>query len=97
MIQHIVMWKLKEADKKENAQRIKKDLEALKDVISELEFIQVSFNMDIASQNNFDVILNSQFKSFEDLDIYAKHPEHVKVVEFIKSVVEQRVAIDYEI
>lgn len=97
MIQHIVMWKLKEADKKENAQRIKKDLEALKDVISELEFIQVSFNMDIAPQSNFDVILNSQFKSFEDLDIYAKHPEHIKVVEFIKSVVEQRVAIDYEI
>lgn len=97
MIHHIVMWKLKEADKKENARKIKKDLEALKNIIKELKFIQVSFNMDIAPQNNFDVILDTHFNSFEELNIYANHPEHLKVVEFIKTVIDQRVAIDYEV
>ncbi|PQL91087.1 Dabb family protein [Apibacter adventoris] len=97
MIHHIVMWKLKEADKKENARKIKKDLEALKNIIKELKFIQVSFNMDIAPQNNFDVLLDTHFNSFEELNIYANHPEHLKVVEFIKTVIDQRVAIDYEV
>lgn len=97
MIHHIVMWKLKEADKKENAKKIKKDLEALKNKVKELEYIQVNFNMDIASQNNFDVILDTKFKTFEDLTVYANHPDHVKVVNFIKTVIDQRVAIDYEV
>lgn len=97
MIHHIVMWKLKEADKKENAKKIKEDLEALKNKVKELEYIQVNFNMDIAPQNNFDVILDTRFKTFEDLTVYANHPDHVKVVNFIKTVIDQRVAIDYEV
>jgi hypothetical protein len=91
------MWKLKEANKKENAQKIKKDLEALKGIIKELEYIRVSFNIDTAPQNNFDVLLDSRFRTLEDLNIYANHPDHVRAVEFIKTVIEQRVAIDYEV
>lgn len=97
MIHHIVMWKLKESDKKNNALKIKNDLEALKDRIKELQYIQVNTNMEIAPQSNFDILLDSRFKNFEDLTLYANHPEHFKVVEFIKTVVVQRVAIDYEI
>ncbi len=97
MIHHIVMWKLKEADKKKNAQQIKERLEGLKGRIKEIEEIYVGFNMEIAPENNFDVVLTSQFKTFEDLDVYQYHPEHQEVVQFIKTVVEQRVAIDYEL
>ena len=97
MIHHIVMWKLKESNKKNNALKINNDLEALKEIIKELEHIQVNTNMEIAPQSNFDVILDSRFKSFDDLTQYANHSEHLKVVDFIKTVVEQRVAIDYEI
>jgi len=96
MIHHIVMWKLKEADKKNNALKIKQQLESLKGIIKELVHIQVNINMDIAPENNFDVILESQFKNFEDLTLYTNHPEHLTVVNYIKTVVEQRVAIDYE-
>ena len=42
------------------------------------------------------MILESQFKNFEDLTLYTNHPEHLTVVNYIKTVVEQRVAIDYE-
>jgi organic radical activating enzyme len=97
MIHHIVMWKLKASNKKNNALKIKNDLEALKEIIKELKHIQVSTNMEIAPQSNFDVILDSRFKNFDDLTHYANHPEHLKVVDFIKTVVEQRVAIDYEV
>ncbi len=97
MIYHIVMWKLKEADKEKNAQKMKEGLEALKGRIKEAEEIYVRFNLDVAPENNFDVVLVSQFKTFEDLDIYQNHPDHQEVVKFIKTVVEQRVAIDYEL
>ncbi|MDR2122072.1 MAG: Dabb family protein [Flavobacteriaceae bacterium] len=96
MIHHIVLWKLKETNKEENAKQIKEKLEALKGRIKELDSIYVGFNMDEAPESNFDVVLNTQFKTFDDLNIYQNHPEHVEVVQFIKSVVEQRVAIDYE-
>ncbi len=41
-------------------------------------------------------MLVSTFKSLEELDIYAKHPEHLKVGEFVGKVRKDRVAVDYE-
>jgi hypothetical protein len=39
--------------------------------------------------------LYSKFESQEDLYIYQKHPEHVKVADFVKKVCEARVVADY--
>ena len=38
----------------------------------------------------------SEFKKLEDLNIYANHPEHLKVGEFVGKVREDRKAVDYE-
>jgi hypothetical protein len=99
MIKHIVMWKLKENDKEndkfENAKTIKNKLESLNGVIPEIKYIEVGVNSE-KFENNYDVVLISEFDSFEDLDIYQKHPEHVKVGKFVKSVAEIRTAVDYE-
>ncbi|MBA2861905.1 Dabb family protein [Methanococcus maripaludis] len=99
MIKHIVMWKLKEnaEDKKkfENAKIIKTNLESLKEVIPEIKYIEVGIDSK-KFENNYDVVLVSEFNSFEDLEIYQKNEEHLKVAEFVKSVAESRIAVDYE-
>jgi len=99
MIKHIVMWKLKENDKDneklENAKIIKTNLEALKEIIPEIKYIEVGIDSK-KFENNYDVVLVSEFNSFEELDVYQKHPEHLKVGEFVKSVAEIRTAVDYE-
>ncbi|WP_186429384.1 Dabb family protein [Clostridium sp. BSD9I1] len=100
MIKHIVMWKLKEfadgKEKQENAKIIKTGLENLKDKINELKFIEVGINVN-SSHQAYDIVLYSQFENMEDLNIYQNHPEHIKVGEFIKKVVNERVVVDYEV
>jgi hypothetical protein len=98
MLKHIVMFKVKDsaegADKEENVQRIKSKLEALPGTIEEIKFFEVGVN----SINNgfaYDLVLCSEFDGKEELFRYQKHPEHVKVAEFVHKVCENRVVVDY--
>ncbi|NLZ47550.1 MAG: Dabb family protein [Clostridiales bacterium] len=99
MIKHIVMWKLKDfsegKNKLENAQIIKRDLEALKDKIRELKYIEVGININ-ESEQAYDVVLYSEFNSIKDLNTYQNHEEHLKVAGFIRKVVDARIVTDYE-
>ena len=98
MIKHVVMWKLKDEalnnTKEENAKMICEKLSSLYGIIPEIVDIEVGIN---ENGGGFDVILISEFKSFEDLKKYDSHPEHQKAKAFIVEVVEKREAIDYTI
>ncbi len=94
MIRHIVMWKLKEENMQENARRIKEILEALPKHIPQIVELEVGLN---EKEGTFEVGLVTKFNSFDDLKIYDAHPEHQKAREFIRSVVESREVLDYEI
>jgi len=98
MIKHIVMWKLKEVaecgDRAQNARKMKHDLEALKTKIPQIRHIEVGINS-IPSEASYDVALYSEFENEQDLDIYQKHPEHLKVAEFVATVRERRAVVDY--
>ena len=100
MIKQIVLWKLKEVsecgDRLQNARKMKHDLEALKSVIPQIRHIEVGLNS-IPSDGSYDVALYSEFESEKDLDIYQKHPEHLKVAEFVGKVRERRVVVDYHV
>lgn len=100
MVKHIVMWKLKEASegnsKLHNARIIKTQLENLKGLIEGLIKIEVGINT-VEAQGAYDLVLYSEFESIETLNAYQKHPEHVKVAEFVGKVREDRVAVDYEV
>jgi len=99
MIKHIVAWKLKDnaegMAKTENAIRIKELLENLKNLIPQIVDIEVGINFN-TSDSAYDVALYSVFKSETDLNVYQVHPEHLKVAEFVRKVVEKRVVIDYK-
>ncbi|MDQ7046009.1 MAG: Dabb family protein [Sulfurimonas sp.] len=96
MIVHIVMFKFKEENKIFNIELVVDKLRALGTSIKELESIEVGVDFN-QSQRAFDLSLYSTFKSKEDLKSYAVHPEHLKVVELIKSVTSEAKVVDYEI
>jgi len=100
MVKHIVMWNLKEVaggkKKEENLKEMKKRLEALKHKIEEIQFFEVGMNYN-ESGDAFDIVLYSEFESREGLDIYQKHPEHIKARDFIRSVRMERRVVDFEV
>lgn len=98
MLKHIVVWKFKdEAEGKsraENCALVRERLLALVGVIPEVKHMEIG--IDIGSiQGNFDLALIVETDNTDTLSAYANHPEHLKVVDYIKKVVEQRVAVDF--
>ncbi|QVK17538.1 Dabb family protein [Mycoplasmatota bacterium] len=100
MVKHIVMWKLKDnykgQSKLEIAKEIKKRLEGLKEVINEVKTIEVGINQ-VDDEQAYDLVLYTVFNKEEDLKIYQNHPAHLKVVDYIRQVNEQRVVVDYTV
>lgn len=100
MIKHIVLFRFKDfadgADKAENIKSLKSRLEALEDIIGEIKFFEVGINFG-NSDAAYDLALCSEFESKECLYSYQKHPEHLKVADFVKNVCENRVVADYVI
>lgn len=94
MIVHIVMFKFKDENKSSNIQEVLKRLNALTQLIPTLKSMEVGVNFTL-SERAFDLSLYSTFETKEGLDAYAVHPEHLKVVELIKSVTLESKVVDY--
>jgi len=94
MLIHIVMFKFKEENKKANIIQAKQMLENLMGAIPSLKSMDIGVNM-IEADRAMDLSLIAVFEAKEGLDIYDAHPEHQRVVTFIKSVVEYSKAVDY--
>ncbi len=97
MINHVVLFKLKDYSAEEKAQiivELKGKLLALKNIISEAKYIEVGENYELESKS-YDLALLSHFESVEDLDAYRVHPEHLKVVARIGEVTVARAAVDF--
>jgi len=99
MLRHIVLWKLKDqaegAGRAQNIQRMRAMLEALPGVISEIKGFEVGQNAP-SDETSYDLALYSTFASRQALQAYIEHPEHQKVVSFVRAVTAQRALVDYE-
>lgn len=96
-IRHIVLWKLAadDADTRAlHAEQIAEKLLALRDVISEIEHIEVGRNV-AYPQINWDVALVSEFADTDALERYQVHPAHQEAAAFVRSVVAERASVDY--
>ncbi len=96
MIRHIVFFKFKSETTEEEKNKLINELKTLKDKISLVKRLEVGTDVG-RKPNSFDLALNTDFNSWEDVESYAVHPDHVKVVEFIKQVCENTCKVDYEI
>lgn len=99
MIRHIVAWNLKDEftdeEKERHANKIKTELESLGGKIAGLVSIKVSIVPTESSDR--EIILETLFTSENALKLYKEHPAHLKAGEFVRSVVKDRVALDFEI
>ena len=99
MINHTVLFKLREFDSEDQKGVVRAKLEhallALKDKIDVLKYIQVGQNVEFNSPS-FDICLVTHFESMYDLEVYRVHPDHLIVVELVKSSTVDRAVVDYE-
>jgi hypothetical protein len=95
MIVHIVMFKFQEENKQANIIQAKQMLENLLGAVPSLRSMDVGMNF-AKEDRAMDLSIITSFASKEDLNAYVIHPEHLKVVEFIKGVVEYSKVVDYE-
>lgn len=97
MVRHIIMWKYKSGltaeQNKLNAKKIKRELESLIDKIDGI--IEMNVIIDKLSSSTADIMLNSLFIDEQALQDYQEHPEHVKAATFVRSVVQDRMCVDY--
>lgn len=99
MIRHVVTWKLASADAAERgaqAAEVARRLNALDGVVPQLRAISAGANK-LYPDANWDVTLVADVESPEALEEYQVHPAHEEVAVFIRSVVESRVAVDFEV
>jgi len=94
MIRHIVMFDFKKENKKENIQKAKEMLENLINTIPTLKSMEVGINFS-SEGRAMDLSIITSFEDKAGLEEYAIHPEHLKVVEFIKTVVNSSKVSDY--
>jgi len=96
MIKHIVMWKFKDGVAEADKLEMKRQLESLKGEVPSLVNIEVGLDVS-CKEASMDMVLYSEFQTAEDLTAYTGHSEHLKVVEFVKSLVCERAVVDYEV
>lgn len=91
MIKHLVIWTMKPEVTDEQKQEMKLRLVALNGKIPQLLAIDVGVDSE-----NGTMSLYSEFATEDDLLVYQMHPDHQKVVGFVKPLVAARTVCDYE-
>ena len=98
MLKHIVVWKFADnaegKTKAENLEIVKDSLYALCGIIPQIKKMEIGIDVS-GTEMSGDMILITEFENKEDLKIYAEHPEHVKVSQYVTKVCLSRTVVDY--
>jgi len=99
MVKHMVAWSYADGftseENQSNAEKAKKELEGLKDLIEGI--VSINVLIDPLATSDSDILLDIVFESEEALNAYTIHPEHVRVGKFVRSVVKNRKCIDFHL
>ncbi|MBQ7921100.1 MAG: Dabb family protein [Clostridia bacterium] len=99
MVKHIILWKLKESmtceEKTAAKAEAKRRLENLNGNIPGMTDLKVITNG--LDSSNADMMLDSSFENAEALAGYQVNPLHVEAAAYVRSVVESRLCLDYDI
>ena len=97
MLRHIVMIKFNKSESLvEIKKEIKQMLESLVGSIDSLKSMEVGLNISTKA-TAYDLVLTADFEDEAGLNAYRIHPDHVKVLKRLESVVEKTAVVDYEI
>lgn len=99
MYKHVVLWKLKDSvdgvSKPQLAREVKKRLETLPGIISEIREFEVGINIGAYGASFFDVSLIAAYPDEDAFKRYCVYPEHDAVVAYIQSVTTAEEIVDY--
>ncbi|MCD8139037.1 MAG: Dabb family protein [Planctomycetaceae bacterium] len=97
LVRHIVALRYADGftpeENKKNAQKVKTELESLKNIIPGI--VEFKVITDALPSSNMDIVFNTLFESADTLAAYQVHPEHVRVAAYVRSVMRDRSCIDY--
>jgi hypothetical protein len=99
MIRHIVMWDVKgdtAEEKQRNVERLQQCFHGLRGCIPGLLYLEIGVDVSKIDYAR-DVVLYSEFESWEALAAYAAHPEHLRVRDELAGVRIARHQVDYEV
>jgi hypothetical protein len=94
MITHIVFFKLKDQSP-DNIEKTRAVLAAMEGNVPMLRHLEVGVDI-LRTERSYDIALITKFDSLADLDAYQKHPYHVEVANYLATVRESAVAVDFE-
>lgn len=98
MIKHIVMFKVKAQNSEEKTFKVnnlKNMLDQLKQVIKEIQYLETGINF--STRNTaYDLVLITEFLNREDPQIYIAHSEYQKIAQYIDTIKEQTLVVDYD-
>ena len=98
MVKHIVLFKLKPSislkEKKEMINNFKHAIEALSESMDFIRSVFVGAN--INEDEKWDICLESEFDTLDDVRRYSSHPLHLAAAAILKDVKEERACVDFE-
>ncbi len=96
MIKHSVFFKINVETKEKELSILKVMIENLGDLIPSIIRIEAGLNIS-PRDSAYDIALLSEFIDKEGLENYQKHPEHIKLIEYLKKFDRDIAVVDYEI
>ena len=94
MVKHIVLWKIRDDDRKQ--QNIDQMIDMLTSLVGKVEgLVSMEMGYNFNTGSDYDVVLYAAFKNSAALKYYQNHPEHLKCKDFIGSISVGRTAADY--
>lgn len=95
MVTHIVVWKYRADIPQTVREEHQSQLRALRNIVPGIENLTVGFDF-LRAWNSYDIGLMARFRDRSVLEAYTVHPQHVKVVEFGRSITEAMAKVDFE-
>ena len=99
MIRHLVLWKLAAETPGEKAAVVAELRERFAPLVSLIDGTErLDIRADLgATDGNWDVVLDSDYRDAAALDAYQVHPAHVEAAAYARSVVTARACVDFEV
>lgn len=91
MVKHVVIYKLKDSN---DSIKLKETFLSMKGKIDELLEINVGIDM-LKITRSYDVCLECVFNSLDDMAKYKSNAVHLKIKDFVHSVVLESHSVDY--
>ncbi|HBV98076.1 MAG: stress responsive protein [Peptococcaceae bacterium BICA1-7] len=92
MLTHIVLFKLSD---RSNVQKAKETLLSMNGKIPQLRHLEVGVDI-LQSERSYDLALITKFDSMDDMKAYQVHPVHKAVSDYMTSIREYAITVDFE-